>query len=100
MKSKKWVVNSLYLIIAILAFSQSVLKCNDSMWIAAWIAPVFFLRFMRESKWVFAVIAGFILLQAAHLIGSLPLFGLYSSTASMSNPPAKTAKRLNKNFSS
>ena len=82
MIKKKWILNGLYLVITLIAFSLSMFKMNNPVWIAAWIAPVFLIRFMRNNKWVFAVIVGFITLQIAVFIGVLPLFAMMTTTTS------------------
>jgi len=84
MLKKKWIPNGLYLVITLIAFSISVFKTDNPVWIAAWIAPVFLIRFMRNIKWLFAVISGFITLQIAAFIGLLPQLSLYSTAASIS----------------
>ncbi|MBN1799734.1 MAG: carbon-nitrogen hydrolase family protein [Spirochaetales bacterium] len=85
MNTTKWLHNGTYLTITLLTFALSLLKSDNSVWIAAWIAPVFMIRFMRHNKWGFAVIAGFIALQLADFLGSLPLLSMYFSAASMSD---------------
>lgn len=56
MIKKKFILNGLYLVIALIAFSLSFFKTDNQVWIAAWIAPVLLIRFMRTNKWVFAVV--------------------------------------------
>ena len=81
MLKKKWIPNGLYLVIALIAFSFSMFKMDNPVWIAAWIAPVFLIRFMRDNKWAFAVISGFIVLQIASFIGLLPQLDMMSATS-------------------
>jgi apolipoprotein N-acyltransferase len=81
MNKKKWILNGLYPIITLLAFSLSIFTLDNPVWIAAWIAPVFLIRFMRNSAWIPAVIFGFIVLQAASLIGFLPQLDMMTTTA-------------------
>ena len=82
MTTKKWMNNGLYLVIATAAFSLSVFRLDSSIWIAAWIAPVFLIRFMRTSRWVAAVVLGYVALQIAYLLGSWPLIGMMTDTLS------------------
>lgn len=56
----KWLINAIYLIIALIAFSLSIFKTDSPVWIAVWIAPVFLIRFVRGNKWSLAVVLGFI----------------------------------------
>ena len=81
MIKKNWILNVLYLVITLIAFSLSMFKTDNPIWIAAWIAPVFLIRFMRNSKWALAVILGFITLQIASFIGLLPQLGMMSATS-------------------
>jgi apolipoprotein N-acyltransferase len=78
---KKWLLNGLYLGISLLAFSLSMFKTDNPVWIAAWIAPVFFVRFMRDNKWLCAVIAGFLVLQTAVVIGLIPQMTMVGETS-------------------
>ena len=72
MKIKKWITNGLYFIVTLIAFSLSVFKLNNPVWIAAWIAPVFLIRFMRNNKWIFGIISSYLILQTAVFIGIIP----------------------------
>jgi apolipoprotein N-acyltransferase len=81
MIKKKWILNGLYLGITLIAFSLSMFKMDNPVWIAAWIAPVFLIRFMRNNKWVFAVISGFIILQIAVFAGILPIITMADTTS-------------------
>jgi hypothetical protein len=56
-------------------------KMDNPVWIAAWIAPVLLIRFMRNSKWIYAVISGFIVLQIARFIGLLPLMTMVNTAS-------------------
>jgi apolipoprotein N-acyltransferase len=78
---KKWILNGLYLVITLIAFSLSMFKMDNPVWIAAWIAPVFLIRFMRNNKWVFSIILGFIVLQIASFISFLPQLDMMSATS-------------------
>jgi apolipoprotein N-acyltransferase len=81
MVKKNWIPNGLYLVVTLVAFSFSIFKTDNPIWIAAWIAPVFLIRFMRNSKWAPAVISGFITLLIASFIGLLPQLGMMSATS-------------------
>jgi apolipoprotein N-acyltransferase len=81
MNAKKWILNGLYLVITLTAFSLSMFKMDNPVWIAAWIAPVFLIRFMRNSKWVPVVVAGFLVLQMAVFIAMLPMMGMMESSS-------------------
>lgn len=63
------------LIVAILGFSQSVFNLQYSLFLAAWIAPLAMMRFIRNSKWWVSVVVGLIALQIAVMLGSLPFIG-------------------------
>jgi apolipoprotein N-acyltransferase len=82
MTGKKWLLDGLYLVIATAAFSLSAFRLDSAIWIAAWIAPVFLIRFIRTSRWVPAVILGFVVLQLSLALGSWPLFGMMRDTMS------------------
>jgi len=77
----KWLINAIYLIITLTAFSLSIFKTDSPVWIAAWIAPIFLLRFMRNNKWSLAVVLGFIILQIAYFIGLIPQLTMISETS-------------------
>ncbi|MBN1799732.1 MAG: carbon-nitrogen hydrolase family protein [Spirochaetales bacterium] len=81
MNTKKWLYNGIYLAITLVAFSFSLFKFDNPVWIAAWIAPVFLIRFMRNSKWIFAVITGFVTLQLSIFIGLMPFMSMVDETA-------------------
>ena len=72
MFKKKWLLSSIHLIIALIAFSFSIFKLNYPIWFAAWIAPVFLIRFIRKSKWIYAVVFSFLVLQISLFIGLIP----------------------------
>lgn len=80
MNKKKWMLNGLYLVITLLAFWLAMFKVDHPVWIAAWIAPVFLIRFMRDSKWIPAVLLGFVTLQIASIVGMLPQLEMMSAT--------------------
>jgi hypothetical protein len=48
MNKKIWILNGLYIVITLVAFSLSMFKFNNPVWIAAWIAPVFFNAFYAQ----------------------------------------------------
>ncbi|MBN2531787.1 MAG: carbon-nitrogen hydrolase family protein [Spirochaetales bacterium] len=81
MNKKEWIRNGLYLVVAFIAFSLSLFKFDNPVWITAWIAPVFLLRFMRNSKWILAVISGYIVLQIAVFTGILPMMTMMDTTS-------------------
>jgi apolipoprotein N-acyltransferase len=81
MNAKKWILNGLYLVITLIAFSLSMLKMDNPVWIAAWIAPVFLIRFMRNSNWVPAVVVGFLVLQMAVFMAMLPMMSMMESSS-------------------
>jgi apolipoprotein N-acyltransferase len=81
MIKKKWILNVLYLIITLIAFSLSVFKMDNPIGIAAWIAPIFLIRFMRSSKSIYAVVSGFFVLQTAVFIGILPMMAMMDTTS-------------------
>lgn len=74
MNQKKKVLNWLYLVIALIAFSVSLFKWDNQVWIAAWIAPAVLMRLMRQNKWDWAVFQGFAVLLIAYIIGTYPVF--------------------------
>ena len=76
----KRLVNAIYLVITVIAFSLSIFKTDSPIWIAAWIAPIFLLRFMRDNKWSLSIILGFIVLQIASFIGLIPQLDMMSAT--------------------
>ena len=71
---RKWMLNGIFLVIALVAFSLSLFKYDHQVWITAWIAPIFMIRFMRENKWLLSVIFGFLVLQTALGIGMSQMF--------------------------
>ena len=71
---KKWLVNAIYILIVILMFSLSLFRYNNQVWIAAWLAPIFFIRFIRNNRWLPSVILGFFTLQITLGIGMLQMF--------------------------
>lgn len=73
MTGKKWMHDGFHLVIATAAFSLSVFRLDSSIWIAAWIAPVFLIHFVRTSRWVPAVVLGYVVLQLSLALGSWPL---------------------------
>ncbi|HEQ71639.1 MAG TPA: hypothetical protein ENN69_04040 [Spirochaetia bacterium] len=81
MNKRKWILNIIYIVISLIAFSLSLFRFNNPVWFAAWIAPVFFLRFLRSHKWLVAVIAGFITLQFAVFIGLIPFLSQVDEAA-------------------
>ena len=85
MINKNWEKNVLYLLIALIAFSFSLFKWNSQIWIAAWIAPVFLLRFTRNNKWASSVIFGFLVLLISYLIGFLPAFASFNLDSDIKN---------------
>ena len=84
---KTWLVDSLYLIITIAAFALSAFKFDNPVWIAAWIAPIFFMRFMRDSKWMPAVIIGFLVMYVAFFVAMIPTMSMMD-TSSVNMTPA------------
>jgi apolipoprotein N-acyltransferase len=76
MKRGTLILKTAYLLIALAAFSVSIFRTNDSVWLAAWIAPVFLMRFVRTSRWTPAVLPGFVAVQAALFIALVPLFSM------------------------
>jgi apolipoprotein N-acyltransferase len=78
---KRTMLNGLYLVITLIAFSLSMFKMDSPVWIAAWMAPVFLIRFIRDSKWVSAVIVGFLALQIAVFIAILPMMSMMESSS-------------------
>ncbi|MBN2006359.1 MAG: hypothetical protein JXA21_23605 [Anaerolineae bacterium] len=83
MITKKWILNGIYLVIALLAFSFSLFKYDNQVWIAAWIGPVFLIRFMRTNKWVPAAILGFVVLQIAVALGMIPMIASMDAETNM-----------------
>ena len=81
MIKKKWILNVLYLAITLTAFSISSFRMNNPVWIAAWIAPVFMIRFIRSNKWVLAVVSAFIVLQIAVFAGILPFMNMIDTAS-------------------
>ena len=77
----KKLINAIYLIIALIAFSLSIFKTDNPIWIAAWIAPIFLIRFMRNTKWPFAILFSFLTLQIASFIGSIPQLNMMSTVS-------------------
>lgn len=77
----KRLVDAIYLVITVIAFSLSIFKTDSPIWIAAWIAPIFLLRFMRDNKWSLSIILGFIVLQIASFIGLIPQLDMMSATS-------------------
>lgn len=70
---KRW-VNCVVLLTAVMAFAFSFFKWDNQLWIAAWIAPVFLIRFMRTNKWIIALVLGFVALELSLGIGFLQMF--------------------------
>ena len=81
MTRKRWILNSLYLLVALAAFSLSIFKMDNPVWIAAWIAPILLIRYMRNCRWVPAVVLGFVVLQVAVILGLLPLITMVDSAS-------------------
>lgn len=81
MGAKKCFRTGIYLSITVIAFSLSMFKFDNPIWIAAWIAPVFLIRFMRCSKWIPAVVVGFLTLQTSVFIAMLPMMSMMESSS-------------------
>jgi apolipoprotein N-acyltransferase len=71
---KKWLLNILYLVIALITFSLSIFKMDNHVWFAAWIAPIFLIRYMRINKWTNAVILCTTIITLAYFSGLLPFY--------------------------
>lgn len=80
MNKKKWIIQGIFFCISTIAFSLSLFKFDNPVWLAAWIAPIFFIRFIRNKKWLLAVIAGFLTLQLSVFIGLIPFMNLVDET--------------------
>ncbi len=70
----RWILDGFHLAIAVAAFSSSLFKWDNQVWIAAWAAPVLLLRFTRTHSWLPATLWGFATLQLALGIGFLQMF--------------------------
>jgi apolipoprotein N-acyltransferase len=81
MNRKKWILSGLYLAISLVAFSLSMFKIDNPVWIAGWIAPVFLIRFMRDNKWILSIVLCFIALQIASFIGAIPRFEMMTASS-------------------
>lgn len=86
MKIKKWLLSSLYLIITIAAFALSAFKFDNPVWIAAWIAPIFLIRFMRANKWIPAVVFGFLVMQVAFFAAMIPTMEMMDTSSVNMSP--------------
>jgi apolipoprotein N-acyltransferase len=81
MKKRLWFRNGLLLVGAVIAFALSMFAFAHPVWIAAWIAPMLLMRFIRGNKWIVSLIAGFLVLQTANMIGMVPFFALVDSVS-------------------
>jgi len=70
----RWILDGLHLAIAVAAFSFSLFKWDNQVWIAAWAGPVLLLRFTRTHRWLPAALLGFAILELALGIGFLQMF--------------------------
>ena len=78
--NKKKVVNMLYLLVGVIGFSLAPFKIDNPVWIAAWIAPIFMIRFMRSTRWIPAIVVGFLALQTAQFAALLPMMDMMESS--------------------
>lgn len=71
MKSN-WLKNIIYLVISTICISLSVFNFGTSVWMAAWIGPIFLIRFIRNNRWLISVLLSFVILQISFMIGMIP----------------------------
>jgi len=80
MVRKNWLWNPVFLLVGCAALALSIFRPNNPVWIAAWIAPVFLIRFVRSSRWAAAAGLGFLTVQAAIFVGMIPLFSMVGTS--------------------
>lgn len=86
MKKRHLFCNGLLSVGAVIAFAISLFAFSHPVWIAAWIAPVLLMRFIRGNRWIVSIIAGFLVLQTANMIGMVPFLALVDSVSMKMEP--------------
>jgi apolipoprotein N-acyltransferase len=71
----------LFLLIGVASFSFAVFKLDNPVWLAAFVGPVFMMRFVRGTRWPVAIILGFVGLVVASFIGMIPQMSMMSSVS-------------------
>jgi apolipoprotein N-acyltransferase len=76
MNRGNWIRNLVFLLVACASLSVSLFRGSNPVWVAAWVAPVFLMRFVRKTRWTAAVLLGLLAVQLAVVVGLIPLFSM------------------------